>query len=69
MLRLVSCEPTGSSFSTPGFAPDSRSHAIALHRTHSGRIAHSFNVIFPRFARSNEVELHAPPIGPIFERP
>ncbi len=43
MLSLVSCEPTGSSFSTPGFAPDSGSPAIALHRTHSGRIAHSFN--------------------------
>ena len=25
--------------------------------------------IFHRFARSNEVELHAPPIGPLFERP
>ena len=41
MLSLVSCEPTGSSFSTPGFTPDllpvllpipdlTQSHSIAL---------------------------------------
>jgi len=45
-MSFVPCEPTGSSFSTPGFtpgfAPDSSSNSIALHRTRSGRIAHCF---------------------------
>jgi len=28
-----------------GFTPNSKSHSISLHRTRSGRIAHSFNAI------------------------
>jgi hypothetical protein len=47
VMSLVPCEPTGSSFSTPGFTPgftpDSRSNSIALHRTCSDRFTHRFN--------------------------
>ena len=46
-MSLVPCEPTGSSFSTPGFAPgfapDSKSTSISLHLTRSDRFTHSFN--------------------------
>jgi hypothetical protein len=51
-MRLVPCEPTDSSVSTPGFAPsvtpDSRSHSISLHHTRSGSIAHRVNATIIR---------------------
>lgn len=37
----VPCKPTGSSVSTPGFIPDSRSHPISHTRT--DRSTHRFN--------------------------
>jgi hypothetical protein len=52
VLSLVSCEPAGSSFSTPGVAPDSRSHALVQgellifstkHRSRSHSIPISFD--------------------------
>ena len=42
-FRSVPCEPTGSSVSTPGFTPDSRSHPISLHHTRTDRFTQCFN--------------------------